>query len=87
MDRLRPDDLRVGGSAFALRHDRAHRSALPSTSGTTPWTWEARFPGAHTALTVDGVRRPARTKVVDGVTYTCIRTRVAPGRTVTVEVR
>ncbi|MFI1104847.1 hypothetical protein [Streptomyces melanogenes] len=34
-----------------------------------------------------GVRRPARTERIDGMTYTTVRTRVAPGRAVTVEVR
>ncbi|MFI0923998.1 hypothetical protein ACH4TP_08725 [Streptomyces sp. NPDC021012] len=87
MDWLSVEDLRVGDSAFTLRHDTDRRSTLTHTTGTAAYTWEARFPGAHAAVAVDGVRRPARTEVVDGVTYTVVRTRVAPGRTVTVEVR
>ncbi|MEU6981125.1 MULTISPECIES: hypothetical protein [unclassified Streptomyces] len=90
MDWLSVSDLRVGDSAFTLRHDTApasRRSTLTHTSGTRPYTWVARFPGAHASVRVDGTSRPARTEVVDGVTYTTVRTRVAPGRTVTVEVR
>ncbi|MFF7778284.1 hypothetical protein ACFZCG_28200 [Streptomyces tanashiensis] len=87
MDWLSVEDLRIGDSAFTLRHDADRRSTLTHTTGTRAYTWEARFPGAHAAVAVDGVRRPARTEVVDGVTYTVVRTRVAPGRTVTVEVR
>ncbi|MFH8370522.1 hypothetical protein [Streptomyces sp. NPDC018031] len=87
MDWLQIEDLRIGGSAFTLRHDGARKSTLTHTSGTAPHTWEARFPGSHRTLTVDGVARPARTTVVDGVPCTTIRTRVAPGSTVTVEVR
>ncbi|MFI6645514.1 hypothetical protein [Streptomyces sp. NPDC050504] len=86
-DWLRVDDLRVGDSTFALRHDAKRRSTLTHTSGTAPYTWEARFPGAHKTATVDGLPRPARTETIDGVTYTVVRTKVKPGRTVTVEVR
>ncbi|MFI6727016.1 hypothetical protein NRF20_39505 [Streptomyces sp. R-74717] len=72
----------------SLRHDTDRRSTtLTHTSGAAPYTWEARFPGAHTTVSVDGVLPPARTEVIDGVTCTSVRTRVAPGLTVTVEVR
>ncbi|MCP3753705.1 hypothetical protein [Streptomyces sp. TBY4] len=84
MDWLRIDDLRIGDSAFALRHDGASKSTLTHTSGSAPYTWEARFPGTHATLTVDGVPQPGRTKVVDGVTYTYATPTVDPGRTVTV---
>ncbi|MFH8476020.1 hypothetical protein [Streptomyces sp. NPDC018000] len=87
MEWLSVEDLRIGDSAFTLRHDTDRRSTLTHASGTSPYTWEARFPGAHAAVSVDGVLRPARTEVIDGVTCTSVRTRVAPGRTVTVEVR
>ncbi|KUJ67411.1 hypothetical protein ACZ90_28445 [Streptomyces albus subsp. albus] len=87
MDWLRIEDLRIGDSAFTLRHDGARKSTLRHTSGSRAYTWEARFPGSHPTLTLDGVTRPARTKVVDGATYTYLRTRVAPGQTVTAEVR
>ncbi|MFG2999886.1 hypothetical protein [Streptomyces sp. NPDC048340] len=86
MDWLRIDDLRVGQSTFSLRHDGATKSSLTHGSGTAPYTWEARFPGSYATVTVDGVARPARTKVVDGVTYTYVTPVVAPGRTVTVQV-
>ncbi|MFG2143044.1 hypothetical protein ACGFRG_02435 [Streptomyces sp. NPDC048696] len=84
---LKLEDLHIGDSTFALRHDGARTSTLTHTSGSSPYTWEARFPGTHRALLVDGVRQPARTKVVDGTTYTYIRTRVSPGQTVTIEAR
>ncbi|MFJ5546607.1 hypothetical protein [Streptomyces sp. NPDC093225] len=79
-------DLAVGGSRFALRHDGTTRSTLTHTSGTAPYAWEARFPGRHRTVTVDGVRRAALTKTVDGVLYTYAVVPVAPGRTVTVQV-
>ncbi|MEU5220590.1 hypothetical protein AB0G79_30910 [Streptomyces sp. NPDC020807] len=88
MEWLGVEDLRVGDSVFALRHDTDRRSTLTHTSGTAPYTWEARFPGAHPAVAVDGrVVEATRTEVIDGATYTVVRTRVAPGRTVTIEVR
>ncbi|MGW1767444.1 hypothetical protein ACWCQL_25725 [Streptomyces sp. NPDC002073] len=87
MDWLGIDDLRIGGSRFSLRHDGATKSRLTHTAGTAPYTWEARFPGRFATLTVNGVPRTARTKVVDGVVYTYATTRVAPGASVTVRVR
>ncbi|MER5928845.1 hypothetical protein [Streptomyces sp. NPDC002054] len=86
MDWLKIDDLRVGDSGFSLRHDGATRSTLANTAGSATYSWEARFPGRHNRITVNGVPRPARTKVVDGVTYTYTTTAVAPGRTATVRV-
>ncbi|MEV8531428.1 hypothetical protein [Streptomyces sp. NPDC051211] len=85
MDWLRIDDLRVGDSVFSLRHDGAKKSSLTLGSGSSPYTWEARFPGTYSTIKVNGVPRPARTKVVDGVTYTYVTPVVAPGRTITVQ--
>ncbi|MEW1695802.1 hypothetical protein [Streptomyces sp. NPDC091278] len=81
------EDLRIGDSAFALRHDGTRRSTLTHTTGSAPYTWRARFPGAHRTVLVDGVARPARVEVLDGVTTTTVRVKVAPGRTVTAELR
>ncbi|REK85610.1 hypothetical protein DY245_37065 [Streptomyces inhibens] len=86
MDWLKIDDLRIGANTFSLRHDGSTKSMLTHTSGASAYTWEARFPGAHSTITVDGVPWPARTKVVDGTTYTYATPTVAPGRTVTVQV-
>ncbi|MFF9475124.1 hypothetical protein ACF1E9_21195 [Streptomyces roseolus] len=87
MEWLAIEDLRVGDSVFALRHDGTHRSTLTHASGAGVHTWEARFPGAGRTVTVDGAVRPSTTKVVDGTAYTVVRVKVAPGRTVTTEAR
>ncbi|MCB5167977.1 hypothetical protein LG634_24510 [Streptomyces bambusae] len=86
MDWLKIDDLRIGSSAFALRHDGARSSTLTHTSGTGRWTWEARFPGRWSSIRVNGLPVPVRTKVVDGTAYTYATPSVAPGGTVTVRV-
>ncbi|MFJ6575008.1 hypothetical protein ACWEPZ_13795 [Streptomyces sp. NPDC004288] len=38
-------------------------------------------------VVAEGVRRAARTEIIDGVTHTVFPPRVVPGRTVAVEVR
>ncbi|MFG2630241.1 hypothetical protein [Streptomyces sp. NPDC048473] len=86
MDWLKIDDLRIGAGTFSLRHDGTTKSALTNVSGASAYTWEARFPGTHSTIKVDGVPWRARTKVVDGTTYTYATPTVAPGRTVTVQV-
>ncbi|MDV9188055.1 hypothetical protein R6L23_07460 [Streptomyces sp. SR27] len=84
MDWLGIDGLEIGGEPFALRHDGATRSTL-TNDGSATYTWEARFPGVHTSVEVDGAAREARTKVVDGTTYTYAEVSVRPGTTVTVQ--
>ncbi|MBO1413553.1 ricin-type beta-trefoil lectin domain protein, partial [Streptomyces sp. FH025] len=78
-------DIPVGDGTVTLRHDGRTGSTLTNT-GTTARTWEARFPGAHTGITVDGTARAPRTTTVDGVTYTYATVTVAPGRTTSVAV-
>ncbi|MEU3572228.1 RICIN domain-containing protein [Kitasatospora sp. NPDC036755] len=75
----------VGGGTVTVRHDGARRSTVTNT-GTEPISWEARFPGAHAALTVDGEPREARTATVDGTTHTLTTVTLAPGRSATVAV-
>ncbi|MER6475096.1 hypothetical protein [Streptomyces filamentosus] len=87
MEWLAVEDLRIGDSVFALRHEGADRSVLTHAEGSAPYVWEARFPGAGRTVTVDGTVRPATTKVIDGTAYTTVRVKVAPGRTVTAEAR
>ncbi|WP_327357985.1 hypothetical protein [Streptomyces sp. NBC_01304] len=86
MDWLKIDDLQVGGNTFSVRHDGATKSTLTNTSGAAAYTWEARFPGTHTTIKVDGQARAAKTKTVDGATYSYVTPSVAPGQTVTAEV-
>ncbi|WP_405800898.1 hypothetical protein [Streptomyces sp. NBC_01506] len=87
MDWLKIDDLAVGDNTFSLRHDGAKKSTLTNSSGRSAYSWEARFPGRYSTVKVNGQTRKARTKVVDGVTYTYASVSVGRGRTVTVEVR
>ncbi|MEU7576128.1 hypothetical protein AB0B50_00755 [Streptomyces sp. NPDC041068] len=83
MEWLRIEDLRIGGNTFTLRHDGARRSTLTNDAGPDRYTWEARFPGKHSTIEVDGKARPAKTKEVNGKTYSYVKVPVAPGRTVT----
>ncbi|MFJ4186845.1 RICIN domain-containing protein [Kitasatospora sp. NPDC089509] len=78
-------DIPIGAGTVTLRQDGTTRSTLTNT-GTRPLTWEARFPGAHAGITVDGTPRPVRTTAVDGVTYTVATVTLAPGRTATAAV-
>ncbi|MFJ9680532.1 hypothetical protein ACIRP2_21110 [Streptomyces sp. NPDC101194] len=85
MDWLKIDQLKVGDRTFALRHDGTTKSTL-TNNGSPSYTWEARFPGSHSSIKVNGVPRAVKTKMVNGTTYTYARISVPPGRTVTAEV-
>ncbi|MFJ8038993.1 carbohydrate-binding protein [Kitasatospora sp. NPDC096147] len=78
---LKIDNLRLGANSLSLRHDGATRSTLTNTSGPDTYTWEARFPGTVSSITVNGVARPVSTKTVDGTTYSYTTVAVAPGTT------
>ncbi|MFG3259795.1 hypothetical protein [Streptomyces sp. NPDC048172] len=69
MDWLQIKDIELGGNTFTLRHNGADKSTLTNTSGPDSYTWEARFPGKHATLKVDGEEREAKTKEINGKTY------------------
>ncbi|MFF4381634.1 RICIN domain-containing protein [Kitasatospora sp. NPDC001547] len=75
----------VGTGTVTVRHDGALRSTVTNT-GTEPLTWEARFPGRHAGLTVDGEQREVRTTTVDGLAHTSTTVTIAPGRSATAAV-
>ncbi|MCF3131873.1 hypothetical protein [Streptomyces olivochromogenes] len=79
-------DLKIGDSTFTLRHDGPTKSTLTHSAGTHAYQWEARFLGRYGSVEVNGAPRKARTKVVDGVTYTYVKVALAPGRSASVEV-
>ncbi|AXE75694.1 hypothetical protein [Streptomyces atratus] len=83
---LQIKDIRIGGNTFTLRHDGATQSTLTNASGSARYKWEARFPGSHSTIKVNGVPQAVRTKTVNGKTCTYAKVSVAPGQKVTVQV-
>ncbi|MCX4553615.1 hypothetical protein OG204_32925 [Streptomyces sp. NBC_01387] len=86
MNWLQIKDIKVGGNTFTLRHDRASRSTLTNDTGSDSYTWEAQFPGKHPVIKIDGKKRAAHTKRVNGKTYSYVRVSVAPNQSVSAEV-
>ncbi|MEV7392141.1 hypothetical protein [Streptomyces sp. NPDC091215] len=83
---LRVADIPVGKDTITVRHDGATRTTLTNNARHGSYSWEARFPGVHKTITVDGVPQRARTKTVDGVTYTYATPVVPAGATAVVQV-
>ncbi|MET9089737.1 hypothetical protein ABZX77_49160 [Streptomyces sp. NPDC004237] len=83
---LQVADVPIGTGTVSVRHDGATKTTLTNNSPHGAYTWEARFPGAHQKLTVNGVPQPARTKSVNGVTYTYATPTVRAGTTTVVQV-
>ncbi|MFD0337110.1 hypothetical protein ACFVH0_00155 [Streptomyces sp. NPDC127117] len=83
---LQIKDIKIGGNTFTLRHDGATKSTLTNTTGSARYKWEARFPGSHSTIEVNGVPQRAKTKTVNGKTYTYAKVSVAHGQKVTVQV-
>ncbi|MEU6825435.1 hypothetical protein ABZ921_32860 [Streptomyces atriruber] len=86
MDWLQIQDIKIGGNTFTLRHDATTKSTLTNNTGTDTYTWEARFPGKHTTIKAAGKDHPAKTKQINGKTYSYAEIPVAPDQTVTAEV-
>ncbi|MFI0468328.1 hypothetical protein ACH347_29955 [Saccharopolyspora sp. 5N102] len=86
MDWLQIKEIKIGGNTFTLRHDGAIKSALTNDTGSDSYIWQARFPGKHSTIKVDGKDRPAKTEEINGKTYSYTEVSVAPNQTVTAEV-
>ncbi|MGW7041799.1 hypothetical protein ACWGDT_03570 [Streptomyces avermitilis] len=83
---LRAADVPIGTSTITVRHDGATKTTLTNNAREGAYQWEARFPGVHEKITVNGVPQRVRTKTVDGVTYTYATPTVRPGATAVVRV-
>ncbi|MFK4107005.1 hypothetical protein ACI2L1_44640 [Streptomyces sp. NPDC019531] len=83
---LQAADVPVGTSTITVRHDGTTKTTLTNNARTGAYRWEARFPGAHKTIKVNGVPQHTRTKTVDGVTYTYATPTVRAGATVVVRV-
>ncbi|WP_326770796.1 hypothetical protein OG978_44730 (plasmid) [Streptomyces sp. NBC_01591] len=83
---LQIKDIKIGGNTFTLRHDGATKSTLTNATGSARYKWEARFPGSHSTIKVNGVPQAVKKKTVNGKTCTYAKVSVAPGQKVTVQV-
>ncbi|WP_327673089.1 MULTISPECIES: hypothetical protein [unclassified Streptomyces] len=83
---LQAADVPIGPGTVTVRHDGTTRTTLTNNSRSRSISWEARFPGAHQRITVDGVPQRVRTKTVDGATYTYATPTVRAGATAVVQV-
>ncbi|WP_429065812.1 hypothetical protein [Aeromonas bestiarum] len=79
------EQLTLGSHRLSLRHDGKIASTL-GNEGRHPLTWEARFPGRHVTLLVDGKRRKARQLILNGIRLSVIEVAVLPGQQVNVMV-
>ncbi|WP_405541563.1 histidine kinase [Streptomyces phaeochromogenes] len=83
---LRAADVPIGTSTITVRHDGATKTKLTNNARRGAYRWEARFPGVHKKIEVNGVPQRVRTKTVGGVTYTYATPTVRAGATAVVRV-
>lgn len=76
----------IGAGSITVRHDGATKTTLTNNARKSAYRWEARFPGVHKNITVNGVPQRVRSKTVDGVTYTYATPTVRAGTTAVVQV-
>ncbi|MEU0842722.1 hypothetical protein ABZ370_25035 [Streptomyces sp. NPDC005962] len=83
---LQAADVPIGSSTITVRHDGATKTTLTNDAPEGAYGWEARFPGVHKKIKVNGVPQHVRTKTVHGVTYTYATPTVRAGATAVVQV-
>ncbi|MGW0654124.1 hypothetical protein ACWD4T_36010 [Streptomyces umbrinus] len=83
---LQAADVPIGTSTITVRHDGVTKSKLTNNARRGAYRWEARFPGVHKKIEVNGVPQRVRTKTVGGVTYTYATPTVRAGATAVVRV-
>ncbi|MGW7260858.1 hypothetical protein [Streptomyces sp. NPDC054834] len=83
---LQAADVPVGTGTITVRHDGMTRTTLTNNARKGAYRWEARFPGVHKKIKVNGVPQRVRTKTVGGVTYTYATPTVRSGATTVVQV-
>ena len=77
--------LPLGSHRLSVRHTGGVETALYQ-EGSQSLLWEARFPGHHPVLVVDGERRPAQTQRLNGVELSVVEVSVPPNQWVSVVV-
>jgi hypothetical protein len=83
---LQAADVPIGKDTVTVRHDGTTKTTLTNNARHGSYRWEARFPGVHKKIKVNGVPQHVRTKKVNGVTYTYATPTVKAGATVVVQV-
>ncbi|MFM7188015.1 MAG: hypothetical protein ACKO14_09385, partial [Armatimonadota bacterium] len=61
-------------------------SAVTLTSGSTPFTWLARFPGRHSELSINEKLRKANVITDNGLVYSQVSVPLKVGQRITVRV-
>lgn len=75
----------VGGHELKVKHEGATKTTLRHNEGQANLTWEAQFYGTADAISVNGQRRAAQHKTVNGVPVSYTTVVVQPGETVVAE--
>ncbi|MFE2415389.1 hypothetical protein [Streptomyces hokutonensis] len=83
---LQAADVPLGTGTVTVRHDGAAKTTLTNNSRKDSYSWEARFPGVHKKIKVNGVAQRVRVKTVHGVTCTYATPTVRAGATTVVQV-
>ncbi len=88
VDWVQLDHIPLGNHDVLVRHENANRkTTVRNNSGTEKLIWEARFPGSHSILLVDGVAQKANRQFRNGVEVSSVEVVVeaAQQKTVTAQ--
>lgn len=69
IENLGVDNIKIGNSSVAVKHDAKHTSKLHFKTGVGTLNWQAGFSGSHDYLYVNGVKKPCNQGVDYGLPY------------------
>jgi tetratricopeptide (TPR) repeat protein len=76
--------IKIGRSIISVQHQAQHTTSVHYQSGQGVLTWQAQFPGVHTAVEVNGEKQAAQLVEQAGIQYTSCTIRLKPGDAFTV---
>ncbi|MFD0697467.1 S-layer homology domain-containing protein [Paenibacillus sp. GCM10027628] len=79
---LELNHVMVGDNDVDVKHEGTSKTTLRNNSGSGSLTWEVQFAGTYPSIDVEGVRRAASTKTVNGVTVSYTMVNVPVGQSV-----
>jgi hypothetical protein len=77
---LQLDHVPVGPNDILVRHEDNNRTTSVMNSAGLDLTWEARFPGAHPVIQIDGSPKTASTKLLNGASVSSVIIQVRTGQ-------
>lgn len=87
IDNLGVANINIGTSSISVKHDGQHTSRLQFQNGEGVLIWQARFPGIHNSIFINGIEKPCHQSEDHGMEYSYYDLELKKGDSLVVSVR